>query len=67
MGWGVWVDPPVPIEVEIPDHATIASDLATEIETAVRSQLTFRCQVGLVPESKFGDSGYKTRLTVSRP
>ena len=66
-GESVTVDPPVPIEVEIPDHATVGSDLALEIETAVRSQLTFRCEVELVPESKFGDSGYKTRLTVSRP
>jgi phenylacetate-CoA ligase len=67
QGTGVSVEPPVPIEVEIPDHATVASDLAVEIETAVRARLTFRARVHLVPESKFGDSGYKTRLTVSRP
>jgi hypothetical protein len=29
--------------------------------------LTFRAKVALVPEKAFGESGYKTRLTVERP
>jgi phenylacetate-CoA ligase len=66
-GAGVSVEPPIPIEVEIPDHAPAATDLAARIEAEVRARLTFRCRVTLVPESKFGDSGYKTRLTVTRP
>jgi phenylacetate-CoA ligase len=65
-GPGVSVEPPIPIEVEIPNHATIDSDLAGRIEAEVRSHLTFRCRVTLIPEAKFGDSGYKTQLTVTR-
>jgi phenylacetate-CoA ligase len=64
---GVSVETPIPIEVEIPNDATVTSDLASRIEAEVRTRLTFRCQVTLVPEAKFGDSGYKTRLTVTRP
>ena len=66
-GADVSVEPPIPIEVEIPDHGTVTADLAARIETEVRARLTFRCRVTLVPEAKFGDSGYKTRLTVTRP
>jgi hypothetical protein len=40
--------------------------VAARIEASVRSRLTFRCRVELVPESSFGDSGYKTRLSVRR-
>jgi phenylacetate-CoA ligase len=66
-GAEVSVEPPIPIEVEIPNHATVTSDLAARIEAEVRARLTFRCRVTLIPEAKFGDSGYKTRLTVTRP
>jgi phenylacetate-CoA ligase len=66
-GIGVAATPPIPIEVEIPDNATVNSDLAARIETEIRARLTFRCRVTLIPEAKFGDSGYKTRLTVTRP
>jgi phenylacetate-CoA ligase len=66
-GPGVSVEPPIPIEVEIPDSATISPDLAAQIEAEVRARLTFRCRVILIPEAAFGDSGYKTRLTVTRP
>ena len=62
----VSVDPPVPVEVEVPDGAEFESGLAARIEAAVRARLIFRCRVELVRESSFGDSGYKTRLTVSR-
>jgi phenylacetate-CoA ligase len=62
----VSVPPPVPIEVEVPDGRS-ADGLAEEIETAIHSALTFRAKVVLVPEKVFGESGYKTRLTVERP
>ena len=66
-GGGVAVTPPIPIEVEIPNDATVGSDLAARIEAEIRARLTFRSQVTLIPEAKFGDSGYKTRLTETRP
>jgi phenylacetate-CoA ligase len=66
-GAGVSVEPPIPIEVEIPNQATVESDLASRIEAEIRARLTFRSRVTLIPEGKFGDSGYKTRLTVTRP
>jgi phenylacetate-CoA ligase len=62
----VSIQPPVPIEVEVPAaHASDAS-LAAEIENAIHTRLTFRCKVELIPEAKFGESGYKTKLTVTR-
>jgi phenylacetate-CoA ligase len=64
---GVSVQPPVPIEVEVPTGGQFAEALATEIAEAVHSRLTFRCRVELVPEEAFGESGYKTKLTVTRP
>lgn len=63
-GEEVSVEPPVPLEVEVPAGAEDAA-LAAEIETAVRAKLTFRAQVQLVPEGAFGDAAYKTRLTRS--
>jgi phenylacetate-CoA ligase len=66
-GSAVSVEPPVPVQVEVPEGSADAGGLGEEIEAAVRSRLTFRCRVELVPESAFGDSGYKTRLTVTRP
>ncbi len=66
-GIGVALTPPIPIEVEIPDGATLDSDLAARIEAEIRARLTFRSRVTLIPEAKFGDSGYKTRLTETRP
>lgn len=62
----VSIQPPVPIEVEVP--ATHGSDtaLAAEIEAAMHTRLTFRCKVELIPEDTFGESGYKTKLTVTR-
>jgi len=65
-GEAVSVEPPVPVEVEVPDGRPPAAGLAERIEQAIRARLTFRCRVDLVPESSFGDAGYKTRLTVSR-
>jgi phenylacetate-CoA ligase len=64
-GKDVSIEPPVPVEVEVPDSG-VDPGLAAEIETAIRSTLTFRAGVRLVPESAFGEAGYKTRLTVSQ-
>jgi phenylacetate-CoA ligase len=66
-GDAVSVEPPVPVEVEVPDGRPPDPAVAGRIEAAIRARLTFRCRVELVPESLFGDAGYKTRLTVSRP
>jgi hypothetical protein len=63
----VSVQPPVPIEVEIPTSGQSGEALSAEIEEAVHTRLTFRCKVDLIPEHVFGDSGYKTKLTVIRP
>ena len=66
-GSDVSVQPPVPIEVEIPAPSDLDEALAAAIEEAVHSRLTFRCKVVLIPEKAFGESGYKTNLTVTRP
>ena len=63
----VSVQPPVPIEVEVPGAGEADGPLAAEIEDAVHTRLTFRCKVELIPEQAFGESGYKTKLTVTRP
>ncbi len=63
----VAVEPPVPVEVEIPAGSDPAdSNLAGEIEAAIRARLTFRARVALIPEPGFGPAGYKTRLAVRR-
>jgi phenylacetate-CoA ligase len=62
-GGSVGVEPPVPIEVEVPDAHAADAGLKDEIEKAVRSALTFRCRVDLIAESSFGEASYKTRLT----
>jgi phenylacetate-CoA ligase len=61
----VSIQPPVPIEVEVPALGYDAA-LAAEIEDAIHTRLTFRCKVELIPEAIFGESGYKTKLTVTR-
>jgi phenylacetate-CoA ligase len=61
------IPPPVPIEVEVPDGHRADAALAEEIEAAIRAKLIFRAKVDLIPEQEFGESGYKTRLTVERP
>jgi phenylacetate-CoA ligase len=62
----VSIDPPVPIEVEVPAETAVNGTLAHELEASVRARLIFRCKVELVPESAFGDGAYKTRLAVTR-
>jgi hypothetical protein len=56
--------PPIPIEVEVPDGRNSDGKLAAEIAEAIHTRLSFRGQVTLVPQAEFGDSGYKTQLTV---
>ena len=60
------IEPPIPVEVEIRDGHEPDPSLATEVETAIHARLLFRSHVTLVPESEFGEAGYKTRLTVKR-
>ena len=62
----VSVQPPVPVEVEVPVSSLADAQLVAAIEEAVHTRLTFRCQVQLIPEESFGASGYKTNLTVKR-
>jgi phenylacetate-CoA ligase len=64
---GVSVAPPVPLEVEVPEGASRAPDLAPRINDAIRSRLVFRCDVRFVAPAEFGDAAYKTRATVRRP
>jgi len=66
QGSDVSVPPPVPIEVEVPPQHLADVTLAPQLEDAIRSRLTFRCRIELIPESAFGLSGYKTRLSVRR-
>ena len=63
-GEGVSVEPPVPVEIEVPTGGD--ERLGAELEQAIRARLTFRASVSLVPEAEFGDAGYKTRLTLRR-
>ncbi len=62
----VSVQPPVPVEVEVPTASPGDAQLASAIEEAIHTRLTFRCKVELIPEEAFGASGYKTNLTVTR-
>ena len=62
----VSVQPPVPVEVEVPVSSLADAQLVAAIEEAVHTRLTFRCKVELIPEESFGASGYKTNLTVKR-
>ncbi|TMD33140.1 MAG: phenylacetate--CoA ligase [Chloroflexi bacterium] len=62
----VSVQPPVAVEVEVPDGHVNNTRLAEDIEAAIHSTLTFRAKVDLITEHDFGESGYKTRLTETR-
>src|SRR5256712_3281174 len=63
----VSVTPPVPVEVEVVDGHDADAKLRAAIEDAIHSTLIFRAKVDLIPEHTFGESGYKTKLTVKRP
>ncbi|HET7339697.1 MAG TPA: phenylacetate--CoA ligase family protein [Candidatus Dormibacteraeota bacterium] len=60
------IEPPIPIEVEVTERHESDPTLVKDIEDAIHSRLMFRSRVELVPESEFGEAGYKTRLTVRR-
>src|SRR6195256_5816609 len=66
-GGQVSVQPPIPVEVEVPAGSAADAGLAAEIAEAIHAKLVFRSTVTLIPETAFGDSGYKTKLTVNRP
>ena len=61
------IEPPIPIEVEVTERHESNPALVAEIESAIRSKLMFRGRVKLVPESDFGEAGYKTNLTRKAP
>jgi phenylacetate-CoA ligase len=65
-GAGTTIEPPVPVEVEVPSGHEPDTKLAGEIEDSIRARLLFRTRVTLIGESSFGESGYKTKLTVDR-
>jgi len=60
------IEPPIPVEVEVTERHESDPALIAAIEAAIHSRLMFRSRVELVPESEFGEAGYKTRLTVRR-
>jgi phenylacetate-CoA ligase len=60
------VEPPVPLEVEIVDEASVPASLAEEIGRAVRERLVFTPTVHLVPAASFAAPGYKTPLVDRR-
>ena len=62
----VSVQPPVPIEVEVPGEHRFDVELAGQLQAAIRSRLTFTARVELIAEPSFGGSDYKTRLSVTR-
>ena len=64
---GTNVEPPVEVEVEVRGDSAGEPFLAEQIEASLHSRLTFRCRVELLPEHAFGDSAYKTSLSVRRP
>jgi phenylacetate-CoA ligase len=60
------IEPPIPVEVEVAERHESDAELTAAIESAIHSKLMFRSRVTLVPESDFGEAGYKTRLSVTR-
>ena len=66
-GAGFAVDPPIPVEVEVPSGSAGRAGLRSAIEAAIRSRLVFRSAVTFVPQDEFGDAGYKTPPVVRRP
>ena len=65
-GTATSIEPPIPVEVEVAQPGDSDSTLVSQIEDAIHAKLVFRARVTLVPEADFGESGYKTRLTVQR-
>jgi phenylacetate-CoA ligase len=61
---GVSVDPPIQVEVEVPDGSSPTPELADEVAARIRSKLVFRASVVFVSQNSFGEAGYKTRPIV---
>jgi phenylacetate-CoA ligase len=61
------IEPPIPVEVEVTEPHDSDPALVAEIENAIHSRLMFRSKVELVPESDFGEAGYKTSLSRQEP
>jgi len=60
------IEPPIPVEVEVAERHESDPALVAELQNAIHARLMFRSRVELVPESEFGEAGYKTKLTVRR-
>jgi phenylacetate-CoA ligase len=60
------IEPPIPVEVEVTERHQSDPALVSEIQDAIHAKLMFRSKVELIPESEFGEAGYKTKLTVQR-
>jgi phenylacetate-CoA ligase len=58
---GVSVPPPIRVEVEVPEGSSPTSELAGQVAARILSKLIFRADVVFVPQSEFGEAGYKTR------
>lgn len=63
---GTSVEPPINVDVEIPDGSRLPHSLVDDVERSIRSKLVFRAAVSLVPQSTFGEAGYKTPPIVRR-
>ena len=59
---GVKQEPPLPVSVELADHATPDPALAERIEARIRELLTVKTTVELVPWGSLPRSEYKSRL-----
>ena len=63
---GVSVEPPVRVEVEVPEGSSPTSELADQVAASIRSKFLFRADVVFVPQNAFGEAGYKTRPIATR-
>ena len=63
---GISVEPPINVDVEIPEGAQPRLSLAGDVERSIRSKLIVRAAVSLVPQSTFGEAGYKTPPIIRR-
>lgn len=59
---GVKQDPPLPLQVELADGATVDDRLAERIEDAIRAKLVVRTRVALKPFGSLPRSEYKSKL-----
>ena len=63
---GVSVEPPINVDVETPEGSQLPPSLVDDVERSIRSKLIFRAAVSLVPQSTFGEAGYKTPPIIRR-